>query len=83
MSHPLYKVFNVKTGEVFTCSHARMQIAKRHGFDKDWEVIPLHGLPATPPTPPAAPKPTVEVTEGTTIINVDIPKKRKYKKKTQ
>ena len=83
MSHPLYKVFNVKTGEVFTCSHARMQIAKRHGFDKDWEVIPLHGLSATPPTPPAEPKPTVEVTEGTTIINVDIPKKRKYKKKTQ
>jgi len=45
MVQKMYKVFNVKTGEVFTCNHRRLQIAKEHGFDKDWDVIPLGPAP--------------------------------------
>lgn len=75
MIQKMYKVFNVKTGEVFTCNHHRLQIAKKHGLDKNWDVIPL----SDPPNPMTLGQIAPLHQEQT--LDTDLPKTRKTRKK--
>lgn len=74
MVQRMYKVFNVKTGEVFTCNHRRLQIAKEHGFDKNWDVIPLGDIPNPMTLGQIAP-----LHQGQTL-DQELPKTRKTRK---
>jgi len=37
---PIITLTNVKTGRVFKMSKTAYEIAKKHGMDKDWDVMP-------------------------------------------
>lgn len=57
MVQPIYTIHDLKTGKVRKISHTALQIAKKHGFDKHWEILPnAETLKSTP-----APTPTVEI----------------------
>jgi len=40
MVQPVYTIHDLKTGKVRKISHTALQIAKKHGFDKHWEILP-------------------------------------------
>lgn len=37
----IYTVQDIKTGKIFKLNHTAYQVAKKHGLDKNWEVLPL------------------------------------------
>ena len=40
MVQPTFKVHDLKTGRVKTMSKTALDIAKKHGMDKHWEILP-------------------------------------------
>lgn len=59
MVQPVYTIHDLKTGKVRKISHTALQIAKKHGFDKHWEILP--NAETLKSTPAPTPTPTVEI----------------------
>lgn len=88
MVQKVYTVQNIKTGKIFKMSHSAMQVAKKMGMDKDFEVLPTmerEQLPASAVKPVQEEKVVesfMDADDQYTDIEDDQPKKkRKYKTK--
>lgn len=44
MIQKVYTVQNIKTGRVFKMTQTGLNVAKKHGLDKDWDVLPLSDI---------------------------------------
>lgn len=40
----MYTVQNIKTGRIFKLNQTALQVAKKHGLDKDWEILPVGNI---------------------------------------
>lgn len=88
MVQKIYTVQDIKTGKIIKMSHAAMQIAKKMGMDKNWEILPqMERMPSSTPKP----QPIVEEKAIESFMDADDQftdveegqpkKKRKYKTK--
>lgn len=41
MIKTIYTIQDIKTGRIFKMNHTAYQVAKKHGLDKNWEVMPV------------------------------------------